>query len=236
MVKAIGKPLTQAELDEGPEIVIAERLSHTFADLPAKHRPTDPELLSEIIGHVAGYPTDEYPDDVQSAYEMENIVVEKLAAVVKAAKSLRLSLLGSDEAALYRALSNRMPGGYSSHVDDYYVNLGRAIGWLCSTPALRTVAPPVGRKRKDPYAVQIAQAICWYLQHCETQEPTVGRTREGSSKSKAGVLVGVILQVLGIRLNGQLASVIETAVESGAWRDPGLGPWQLIPTVRNPKS
>jgi hypothetical protein len=235
VAKRIGKPLTQAELDEGPEVVIAERLAPLFADLPPQHRPVYPEKLSEIIGHVAGYPTDEYPDDLQSAHHMETAVAEKLSSLIKQAKALRRSLRESDDAALSRALSNRMPDGYSSHIADYYLNLGRAINCLCSAPSLVAVTAPTGKKRKDPYAVQIASAVCWYLQHCETQKPTVGRTREGSSSSKAGVLLAIILQVLDISLKGQLASVVETAVNSSDWRDSGAGPWRLIPTVRNPR-
>lgn len=234
MAKPIGKALTQAELDEGPEVVIAERLAPVFASMHPKYKPIYPEILSELIGHVAGYPTEHYPEDIQSEYHREENVVEKLAVLVKTAKSLRMSLPGTDNAALHRALSPRLPGGYSAHVSDYYLNLGRSVNWLCSAPLLKSGVAPAGAKRKDPYAIQIAQAVCWYLLHYEIHEPTIGRTREGSSSSKIGVILGVILQVLDISLNGQLASVVETALKSGDWRDPDHGPWELIPTVRAP--
>lgn len=221
--------------EPGPEQELADRLCAAFTSMyPPSFRPRQSLLLAEIIADRAAWPGHDWrttPDETLRTAKRTDVLLDRL---VKDARLLWEALPKSDNYyVLATLMEDRARDG--SRDFEHLVELEQLLPKLTELHRLlpRT-ASKGGAPKKDLFAREMARVVFWYLLYCEQEEPTAGVSQEGSPTSRASVLVQVVLEVIGVKLQGHLASVLSAVRDEQVWRDPEYGRCIILPEAAPP--
>ena len=243
--------------EQGIEADVAAALSK----LPEFRRPKNIPVLAYWAGQIVGWPGYGFFSAERSLADQQEYVAGLISDLKSTAAAISQALGDrGDEDVFWAMLCDGMGTEGAAARRAYVERLAPALPWLAEAPRFRKRVAPShgGRPEQDLFAKVVVRVVCAYLIYVERLQPqlqhpdpaqgkcaelaVVEETAPSASAGKprlsvqhAGTLAQVVLDVLGVRRNSRLETLVH-AVRQERWARAGeaFSFWNLLPDVAPP--